>query len=194
MAQISKCKQMFLKHLKRATPLLFPESRRLQVTLCPNSAKGKTPTPFGVNFQEKCNSPFVGFPQVAGDVRDQVVPRIRAGQGANSRARARRDSHVPLPRWAQGELVVATVGRRLFLFTALAAGWPRCTGVGGDGGARREMVGAPGYPPSEPPADCHARGTRGRSCDLHPPPKRQSLESGVAPTLPVEVSLVKGIC
>lgn len=138
MAQISKCKQMFLKHLKRATPLLFPESRRLQVTLCPNSAKGKTPTPFGVNFQEKCNSPFVGFPQVAGDVRDQVVPRIRAGQGANSRARARRDSHVPLPRWAQGELVVATVGRRLFLFTALAAGWPRCTGGGGAMGGRGE--------------------------------------------------------
>ncbi|XP_029067540.1 LOW QUALITY PROTEIN: protein HEXIM2 [Monodon monoceros] len=36
------------------------------------------------------------------------------------------------------------------------------------------MVGAPGSLPSEPPADCHARGTRSRSCDLHPPPRRPS--------------------
>ncbi|XP_059937759.1 LOW QUALITY PROTEIN: protein HEXIM2 [Mesoplodon densirostris] len=36
------------------------------------------------------------------------------------------------------------------------------------------MVGAPGSLPSEPPADCHARGTRGRSCDLHPPSRRPS--------------------
>nr|XP_045746159.1 LOW QUALITY PROTEIN: protein HEXIM2 [Mirounga angustirostris] len=48
------------------------------------------------------------------------------------------------------------------------------------------MVGSPGSPPSGPPAACHARRTRGQSWDLRPPPQRQSLESGVAPTSPVK--------
>lgn len=50
-------------------------------------------------------------------------------------------------------------------------------------------MGAPGSPDLEPPADCHAKGTRGRSCNLHPPPRRQSLECGVTPTMPIEVGV-----
>lgn len=131
MAQISKCKQMFLKQPKWATPLLFPEPWRLPSYFVSQLCKGQNPIPFGVNFQEN-NSTLLEFPKAAGDVRGRVVLRIGAGQ-KESRGQERseictcRDLAGP---W--GELVVATVGRRLFLSTALAAGWPWC--MEGDGG------------------------------------------------------------
>lgn len=160
---------MFLKHPKWATPCLFPEPWRLQVVLCPNSAKGKSANPFGVNFQEKWNSTLLEFPKAAGDVRGQVVQRIGAGQ-ERSRGQERSEiSTCPDLAGPWGELVVATVGRRLFLITALAAGWPWCTG--GDGGCTwLSALGASSRLPRQ----------RDAQSELRPPP---------APAAPIEVGV-----
>lgn len=154
MAQISKCKQMFLKHPKWATPLLFPEPWRLRYFVF-QFCREQKPTPLWCKLSREVE-------QHTFEVSLSGWRHARSGRSRESgldRGNLEDKSAQRFPRapiWlVPGGLVVATVGRRLFLSAAVATGWPWC--ISG------EMVGAPGSLPSEPPADCHARGTRGRS-------------------------------
>lgn len=86
MAQISKRKQMLLKHPTGATPLFISiKSWRLLILFCvPSLSRAKktkqTHNPFDANFHEKWGGKhFWGFPKWLGDERDQVVPEKGAG-------------------------------------------------------------------------------------------------------------------
>lgn len=109
MAQISKCKQMFLKQPKWATPLLFPEQWRLPSYFVSQLCKGQNPTPLWCKLSRE---------QHTFGVSQSGWRRARSGRSENrgwtegiSRARALRDLHVPRTSWSLGT-ISGCYGRR----------------------------------------------------------------------------------
>jgi len=76
MAQISKRKQMFLKHPKWATPLLFPEPWPLGYFVSPKPVKGKNSSPLWCKLSREVQQHIFGVSQTGWG-------RARSGRSEN---------------------------------------------------------------------------------------------------------------
>lgn len=103
MAQISKCKQMFLKQPKWATPLLFPEPWRLPSYFVSQLCKGQNPIPLWCKLSREEQHTF-GVSQSGWRRARSGRSEIRGWTEGISRARALRDLHMPRSSWSLGRI------------------------------------------------------------------------------------------